>query len=79
MRVACCNCKSPVDFEDLDQPDIRNFPACSVIIIEHSQQVTCACGAVLALFTGGVKVGFSTATVPPKQRTSPIVIPGRIL
>lgn len=79
MRVACCNCKTPVEFDDIDQPDIRNFPACSVITVQHSQQVTCGCGAVLALIVPGLKLGLATATVPPKQRTSPLVIPGRIV
>lgn len=78
MRVACCVCRSAVEFEALPQPDIRNYPGCSVIVVQHPEQVTCSCGAVLALLVAGLNLGFATATVPRKQRTSGIVIPGRV-
>jgi ribosomal protein S27AE len=77
MRVACGKCGAPVGFDDLETPDIRNHPSCTVIIIEHPQQVACAkCGSTLALIVPGAKFGFASAVVPPKKQ-SPIILAGR--
>jgi hypothetical protein len=75
MRVACGRCKASIEMDDA-QTQISNFVSCTVITIEHPEQVVCpGCGALVTLFVAGAQLAFAAAPVPPRKQKT-IVVPG---
>lgn len=80
MRLICGGCGyNPVEFDNIERPNIQNHPACSVIIVPHPQIVTCpGCGEQLAARVHEVRLSIVCDVVKPnKPAPSLVLVPGR--
>lgn len=75
MQMPCGVCGKPVEVE-MAQPKILNMESVTVVIIEHSSQTMCGCGAIVRPVVGGIP-GLAVACAPvPQAERKLVVVPG---
>jgi hypothetical protein len=77
MQIACAKCGTPVDMQDLPQPQIMNTPGASLILVEHPKQGFCLnCKVPVAVILTGANLQLQVMPIAPAKQNPIIIAPG---
>lgn len=75
QMMACGKCGSPIEV-NVDTPILNNYETVTTMLIEHSGEVACVCGAILVPHVMNIgQIAMVLMPIPPERRKKLVLSP----